>query len=522
MSEQDTRKNEATAPEENHSAVSGDAPKKQIKKRARRRRRIGVPVTLTITILIIALLFGLVVGYAYGRNRSHSTISDLRDQVADLTDQLLIASGEAVDVFKDAPTPAEQAALDELSGEALNDPQDNAASALGGDVFGEIDTAAQETDPVIVAEFKGGSITADTARTEYARRMSEYLFAGFNEAADGSALMNSVLSDLVCEQVLYAQAEAQGFTDVTDQDAEDLHAQAQTEFERRIDAATAFGAASDSTDADARAAAEAYLRENEGVTVDSIEADLKANLWKQKLRDSIVQNVTVADDDVQAIYDELVSTQKQQFTDSADSYEFAQMSGETIAYNLPGYRRIQIIRLNINNEDNVQMIYNLNDQLSDLDAQADAEEIARIQSEVDALYETAEARARSVAEKLASGADFDEMIDQYGEDAGMKDATIRARGYVIAADSPLWAEDVRNAAMALAKVGDVSDPVRTGDGVCIVKYIGDVAEGAAPIDEIRSALTEQAQETAEAAAYDAQVSAWISDADPAYYPERMQ
>ena len=66
MSEQDTRKNGAAAPENNNTAASGDAPKKQTKKKARRRRRIGVPVTLTIVMLIISLLFGLVVGYAYG------------------------------------------------------------------------------------------------------------------------------------------------------------------------------------------------------------------------------------------------------------------------------------------------------------------------------------------------------------------------------------------------------------------------------------------------------------------------
>ena len=308
MSEQDTRKNGVAASENKNTAASGDAPKKQTRKKARRRRRIGVPVTLTIIMLIISLLFGLVVGYAYGRNRNHSTISDLRDQVADLSNQLLIATGEAVDVFKDTPTAAEQAALNELSGEAMVDPQDSAASALGGDVFGEIvDTAAEESEPIIVAEFKGGSITADTAREEYARRMSEYLFAGFNEAADGSALMNSVLADLVRNQILYAQAEALGLTEATDQDAEELHAQAVSEYERRIEATTAFNAASDSDDADARAAAEKYLQENEGVTIDTIEAELKANLWKQKLYDSIVEDVTVTDADVQALYDRLVT-----------------------------------------------------------------------------------------------------------------------------------------------------------------------------------------------------------------------
>ena len=84
-------------------------------------------------------------------------------------------------------------------------------------------------------------------------------------------------------------------------------------------------------------------------------------------------------------------------------------------------------------------------------AEKDADEIARIQTELDALYATADARAKSVAEKLANGADFDDMIDQYGEDAGMKDASIRARGYAIAKNSPLWAQNVRAAAMACAR-----------------------------------------------------------------------
>ncbi len=522
MSEKDTRTNSAEE-QQNTPAVQDAAPEKKMKKRSRRRRRrIGVPVSLTLCILVVSLLFGLIVGYAYGRNRNRDMIEDLRSQIADLSEQLVVASGEEVDVFKDTLTPIEEAALGELSGEAMTEPESNVVSALSSDVFGEIDPTVAPAEPTIVAEYKGGKIMADAAREEYSRRMSAYLFAGFNEAADGSALMDDVLSDLVEEDILRAKAQKLGFADITDQDAADVHAQAEAEYEKRIDTAMAFASAGDSTDEERRAAAEKHLLENEGVTIEAIETDLKANLWKQKLYDSIIADVAATDDDVQKLYDDMLDAQKQLYTDSADSYEFAQMSGQTIAYNLPGYRRIQVIRLNVNNDDNVMKIYDLNDQLAGLDPVNDAEAIAQINAQLDQCYATAEARGKSVAEKLKGGADFDDMIDQYGEDAGMRDAAIRERGYVIAADSPLWAADVRDAAMAIAKIGGISEPVRTGDGVCIVKYIGDVKEGAVPIDEIKAQLSEQAVAAAKAEAYDAQVAAWIADAEPAYYPERLQ
>lgn len=522
MSEQDTRNSAAPEQAENAAAQDAAAEKKAKKKPRRKRRTIGVPVTLTLAILVVALLFGLVVGYAYGRNHGRDTIENLRKQVAELSDQLVVASGEEIDIFKDTLTPAEEAALGELSGEAMTEPETNAVSALSSDAFGEVNDSASAADPVVVAEFKGGKITADAARDEYARRMSGYLFAGFNEAGDGSSLMNDVLSDLVKEKVLRAKAEKLGLTDVTDQDAEALHKQAEEEFERRIAVTTAFSAAGDAADEEKRAAAEKYLLENEGTTVESIEAELKEKLWEQKLYDEIVKDVAVTDEHMQKLYDEMVETQKQLFTDSADSYEFAQMSGDTIAYNLPGYRRIQVIRLNVNNDENVMKIYDLNDQLTGLDPEKDAERIAQINAQIDECYATAEARGKSVAEKLKGGADFDDMIDQYGEDAGMKDPEMRKRGYVIAANSPLWAPDVRNAAMALEKTGDISEPVRTGDGVCIVKYIGDVKEGAVPMSEIKNALSEQALAAEKTDTYNAQVSQWIGEADPAYYPERMQ
>ena len=76
--------------------------------------------------------------------------------------------------------------------------------------------------------------------------------------------------------------------------------------------------------------------------------------------------------------------------------------------------------------------------------------------------------------------------------------------------------------MALASPGDVSGIVRTGDGVYILQYIEDVPEGTVAMSEVYDALSAQTRETARYLAYETQINTWMEEADPKYYPERMQ
>ena len=76
--------------------------------------------------------------------------------------------------------------------------------------------------------------------------------------------------------------------------------------------------------------------------------------------------------------------------------------------------------------------------------------------------------------------------------------------------------------MALEKPGDVSGVVRTDDGVYILQYIGDVPEGTVSMNEVYDQLSAQTRETARYLAYETQINSWMEEADPKYYPERMQ
>ena len=142
--------------------------------------------------------------------------------------------------------------------------------------------------------------------------------------------------------------------------------------------------------------------------------------------------------------------------------------------------------------------------------------------QIDACYAEAEARAKNALEALSGGADFDALIVELGDDEGMRDENLRASGYYVSADSLLWPGEIVSAAMALEAPMDISGAIRTGDGVVILQYLGEVEAGAVPLADVRDAIEADALEEARYAAYEAQVNAWLEEADVKYYPERMQ
>jgi hypothetical protein len=74
-------------------------------------------------------------------------------------------------------------------------------------------------------------------------------------------------------------------------------------------------------------------------------------------------------------------------------------------------------------------------------------------------------------------------------------------------------------AMALANVGDVSEPVLTSSGVHIIYYNSDVTPGAVDIETIRDALAADALTVKQDNAYTEQYEAWKSEANVKKYPK---
>ena len=240
-----------------------------------------------------------------------------------------------------------------------------------------------------------------------------------------------------------------------------------------------------------------------------------------KLYDEIAGGVTVSDADVETEYADLVKTQQESFDASADDYEFAQMNGELIVYNPAGYRAIRQIIIAFEDAELTEAL-ELTDAIAALNPDSQKEEIEALETQLSELYATAEATAQTALEKLNAGADFGEVMDEYDPDSIFQDEELRKTGYSICANSLLWPQNVIEAAMALEKPGDISEPLRVENGIVILQYAGDVAEGVRPLDDVREAIRGELLESRQFGAYRDQIEVWMKEADPKYYPERMQ
>ena len=117
-----------------------------------------------------------------------------------------------------------------------------------------------------------------------------------------------------------------------------------------------------------------------------------------------------------------------------------------------------------------------------------------------------------ILEKLHNGASFADLVAEYGENAYLMDEDTLNEGYMIHRDSVLWPAAFTEAAAALENPGDVSDPIVTEDGICILYYLRDIPGGAVELtDEVRENLVSIVEDERVAGAADAWINQWLED-----------
>ena len=492
--------NRENAPAAQAAPAAPEAAAKK-KKKGKKSRRGRMSVRLAAVLMVIAMLFGIVVGYAIGRSAGANRLVAAEQRVDELTDAAEEAGRTEIDIFTDNLSAANREALADLSGMSMQTGNSNVF--LGGDDF----SLAEESvlsDPEVVAEFEGGALMSDEVRRRYNEQLTGYVFSGYTETEVAEALLSEVMQDMVMERVMQLKAQSMGLYELSDADRQQIEAEAVQSYAALLEQYKEFVYAEGMTDAQAGDAAAAFLQEIEGVSLDSIRAELEANWWEKKLRRSVAGNVQPDSSAILAAYNEKLSEQKERFSASPAAFEAAQAEGEIILYNLAGYRAVKPLVLKLD------------------EAQQEALRSAADQAAVDAVYAPLEARAQEILGWLASGESFDRLLNGYGEDEGMKTSPLKDMGYYISANSDRWDKNVIQAAMALAAPGDISAPVRGLDGLYILQFAGNVPGGEVDMAKVYDAMIADAITDAQDAAFEAQKEAWLAEADVKYYPERMQ
>ena len=482
--------------------------------RSRRRRKPGVAVSLVIVLIIMALLMGALAGYVVARRTDPHVheLQEAKDRVMELENTLTLI-GYPVDEDVDPDqwlyeSNIEANALSELTGEQWDDEEDvwDDESLLTG-------TLSEDGEPVVVAEFDGGELLSSEVIPAYNDQLTNQIFAGHDADAVAEDTLNSVLAQLAGDKIIAARAQELGLTELTDADLAQIEARAAENYESQLADYIAFVGSAD------RDTAAQELAADGGITLDSITAQLKQNWWSQKFYDYTVKDVTVSDDEVQAYYDALLARQKEAFAATPEDFEYAHQMGETIVWRPEGYRAVRDILIAFESDADSERAADLLDDLEMIDEDPDA--LAETQSALNTLYAPLEKKADEAQQKLAGGAAFADLMDEYGCDELLKREPMRSQGYYVTDTSFVNSVEYVEGSMMLEQPGQVSAPLRSAFGVHLVEYIGDVTPGDVPLSEVQDAVRADALKAKQAEYYAQQRQALLEDAHVKYYPERL-
>lgn len=374
-----------------------------------------------------------------------------------------------------------------------------------------------------------------------------------------SDAQDSAISALVQQAVVEQKEKELGFDTFTDEELAAMQTEVDQSYSDNLATVKSnYFADTTLTGDDLDKAVEAKMLELGYSDKDTLLASQKSTKAEEKLKDSVVKDVTVTDDEITTEYNSKVTSAQSSYAQSLSQFGTDVSNGTTIYYRPAGYRYVKNILIKLSDEDSTT-ISDLNTQLtskqSDLDTNTTSlaalptdattdttdqaasrvtltEEKTQLEADIADLtkqlddaktkaYAAIQPKVDEVETRLAAGEDFDALMAEYGEDTGMQSDPGKTNGYPVCADDTNYVDEFTTAAMALAKVGDVSEPFQTQYGIHIVKYVSDITEGAVPLDEVKDTVSAEVLKTKQDDLYQTTLDQWITEANAKTYKDRL-
>lgn len=311
----------------------------------------------------------------------------------------------------------------------------------------------------------------------------------------------------------------------------------------------------------------------EGYTEEYFRQELTYQLREQKLIAHVTGEVTVPDVSVQALYEEKTAQARKDYSLDPAAYGEAVLNGEAVYWRPAGVRNIRQILIAFYADDDAltmalgeaatgaeedaqgkrqalldqgiavelmaqvaveitrpetlsadEPAMTLTDTLpADLDeavkeevrAAAKARALSDYYAEcyglaTAAAYAGIAPEAETVLAALEAGEDWDALVTQYNADPGMDASSeLAAVGYPVCEGMDNYDPAFMEAAMALEKVGDVSDKIPGAYGYYILLYASDTEDAAVPMEEVRGALEAELLPALQQEAYEEVLRRWV-------------
>ena len=406
----------------------------------------------------------------------------------------------------------------------------------------------------IVASFDGGEVSLEEAEEVYEANVNMFAqYYGIDVAAYGMEdMLREEVVDMLAEEAVVEYMAVQLGLGLTDEQQAEFSEQAQQTYEDSVDSYYLTYLASQYEDEDEGRAAAAEAVTGMGYTYEYYLDALTTTELVNNAYEYATKDVAVSEEDIEAAYDENVAADE---TTYATPYQFesAFSSGVTIYYTPEGYRNVKHILFKFSDEQATRYD-ELSAQLSALEAEqleataaaeatpapeateAEATEtpepteapralseieadIVSVNAELDALYAELMPEAEAAIERFNAGEDIDALIDELSDD------NMPEVGYAVStiaeASEQAWDPAFTAGALSIEEVGGLSAPVRGVYGIHLIYYVGDIASGATPLEDVHDEVEAQALDAKISQTYADQVSAWKEELNLVTYPEHM-
>lgn len=366
-------------------------------------------------------------------------------------------------------------------------------------------------------------------------------------------LKQMIADEIVMQEICRQKAEELGLDKLTDAEKAEVEKNAQKKYDDAYAQVKLNVKTDGMSDDEITAAADKYMAESK-LNIERFTENETELFVQNKLDEYIYKDLSVTDDEVQAEYEKRVADDKAAYESDAAAIDKKLSNGADVYYYPEGYRHVKHILIKFL-EDDAKAMNELNMQISDIQkeidsfgkgseaaAPADAEnaeaaaeptaapteaptadpaatpvptmdpelpsKLQDLQAQLEAKKQAAraniQAKVDEVYQKAIAGEDFDGLISEYGEDPGMTVEPSKTYGYIIGENITRYETSFHAASMALANVGDISEPVEGSKGMHIIKYDSEIPAGDAELTEtmkteIRDALMaekKQAEKTA--------------------------
>lgn len=364
-------------------------------------------------------------------------------------------------------------------------------------------------EKIVVATVGDEAITKAEFNEGFNALLSQYGYTQDSEAiADQlKTLKENYIAQMVEDKVLERKIKELGLDQVTDEEKAAAEQEIQDWYDEQY-AALVENFKTDDTveDPEAKAAEtiENYLSQY-GLTLDQMKENSVASISSDKLYDYVTKDVTVTEEEAKIEFANKVAAAKEKYDADLSAYVSDFENGATIYYTPKGCYYIKHILISLTDEQK--------QDIKNLRADDDETVAATADEKREEYLLTIREKAESVLKLVDEGGDFDALMEEYGEDPGMKNEAYK-NGYLTYAGDTGFVTEFADACAALTEDGMTSGLVGSDFGYHIIRRVSTVPSGEATFEDVKDSLMESMLTDKKSTTYDQQVEAWVKEVNP--------